>query len=206
MTIRRILALGTMAALALVSAAAGRPAVGASADSSPATKLTRALAVSHVPARRSSVLAVDLRTGEIVYSRNPGLALAPASNEKLAVSYALLRRLGPAYRIRTTVTGSGRLVGSTWRGDLVLEGRGDPTLSYKDLKHLAWMVRGVGIRRVTGSIVGDESYFELILTATDNGGLTNSTAVSSHPQTVTVTIASAPSGRQVVYDGTSTWV
>ena len=111
MTIRRILALGTTAALALVAAAAGRPAVGASADSSPATKLTRALAVSHVPARRSSVLAVDLRTGEIVYSRNPGLALAPASNEKLAVSYALLRKLGPAYRIRTAVTGPGRLVG-----------------------------------------------------------------------------------------------
>ena len=49
---------------------------------------------------------------------------------------------------------------------------------------------------------GDESYFELILTATDNRGLTSTVSRSILPQTVQMTVASAPSGLQVIYDGT----
>ena len=49
---------------------------------------------------------------------------------------------------------------------------------------------------------GDESYFEIILTATDGGGLTATTSVSIEPQTVQVTLQTSPAGLQVVYDGT----
>ena len=68
--------------------------------------------------------------------------MAPASNEKLPITFAALHVLGGTYRIPTDVVGDGGQVGKTWRGNLVLRGRGDPTLSYQDLKHLAWMVRG----------------------------------------------------------------
>ena len=50
---------------------------------------------------------------------------------------------------------------------------------------------------------GDDSFFELNFTATDSGGLTGSASVSVLPQTVQVTLASAPTGLQVVYDGTT---
>ena len=39
---------------------------------------------------------VDLRTGEVVFSANAARGLAPASAEKLAVSFAALRLLGVA--------------------------------------------------------------------------------------------------------------
>ena len=56
--------------------------------------------------------------------------------------------------------GAGSRSGSTWQGRLVLKGYGDPTLSAADLRALAASLRSTGIRRVTGRIVGDESYFD----------------------------------------------
>ena len=114
----------------------------------------------HVAAARTGAIAFDLTTGTAVFERNPGLSLAPASNEKLPVTYAALEILGPGYRIETDVLGQGELVGTTWRGALVLQGHGDPTLSSADLRSLARQVRAAGIRRVAGPVLGDESYFD----------------------------------------------
>jgi len=127
------------------------------------TRLARALAVPHVDARRSGALAVDLRTGAVVFARNEARSLLPASNEKLAVALAALRVLGPSYRFRTDVLGLGSLDGTTWRGDLVLEGFGDPTLDGSDLTGLARRLRSDwGITRVTGAVLGDESAFDAV--------------------------------------------
>jgi D-alanyl-D-alanine carboxypeptidase/D-alanyl-D-alanine-endopeptidase (penicillin-binding protein 4) len=108
----------------------------------------------------SSAIALDLHSGEVVFRRNANRALIPASNEKLAVTYAALIELGPWFRIETTVLGRGKLDGAVWRGDLVLKGYGDPTLSTGDLRRLGRQLRAAGIRKVTGRIVGDESFFD----------------------------------------------
>lgn len=123
-------------------------------------KLARALAVPHVSSSRSAAVAFDLGSGEVVFSQNAGRSLAPASTAKLPLTYALLTALGPAFRIQTEVVGRGEQRGAVWHGDLVLVGRGDPTLSRGDLARLARLVRGKGIGRVTGSVVGDESWFD----------------------------------------------
>jgi D-alanyl-D-alanine carboxypeptidase len=47
----------------------------------------------------------------------------------------------------------------------VLKGFGDPTLSSADLRRLASRLRAGGLRRVTGRIVGDESFFDRRRTA-----------------------------------------
>jgi D-alanyl-D-alanine carboxypeptidase/D-alanyl-D-alanine-endopeptidase (penicillin-binding protein 4) len=144
-----------VAALLLVGAAPASPESGVLRGD-----LARALAGAGLSPTRTSALAVDLRTGETVFARNPRLALAPASNEKLAVAYASLVELGPGYRFRTEVAGDGVLAGRTWRGDLYLVGYGDPTLSGAGLAALAAQVRAWGIRRVTGRVVGDESWLD----------------------------------------------
>jgi D-alanyl-D-alanine carboxypeptidase/D-alanyl-D-alanine-endopeptidase (penicillin-binding protein 4) len=105
-------------------------------------------------------MAVDLATGQAIFAQNPDTPLQPASNEKLCVAYAALVELGPDYRFRTEVLGEGRQIGSVWYGRLVLKGYGDPTLSTSDLKRLAAKVAARGIRRVTGHIVGDDSWFD----------------------------------------------
>jgi serine-type D-Ala-D-Ala carboxypeptidase/endopeptidase (penicillin-binding protein 4) len=123
-------------------------------------KLARALVVPHVSPTRSGALAFDLTSGEVVYTQNAARSLAPASTAKLPLTYALLSALGPAFRIQTEVVGRGEQRGAVWEGDLVLIGRGDPTLSRADLARLAALVRARGIARVTGSVVGDESWFD----------------------------------------------
>jgi serine-type D-Ala-D-Ala carboxypeptidase/endopeptidase (penicillin-binding protein 4) len=129
-------------------------------DSPLAKRLARALAVPHVSAARTAAVAIDLQTGETVFSEHEGLPLVPASNEKLAVAYAALVTLGPAFRFETDVVGRGEQDGTTWRGSLVLVGHGDPTLSAADLVVLARQVRAAGIRRVARGVVGDESFFD----------------------------------------------
>jgi len=154
---RRILAVVVVGVVG-ASGAAASPA--GSSKSQLATKLAKALAVPHVPSRRSGAAAVDLATGGTVFLRHPTLSLVPASNAKLAVAYSTLKLLGPDYRIDTTVYGEGEQIGGTWKGDLVLKGYGDPTLSLADLRSLARQIRAAGIRRVTGGVETDESYFD----------------------------------------------
>ncbi len=141
-------------ASAVTAVAAGSPAAPI------ATKLARALSVPHVRPAQSSAVAVDLRTGQTVFARHQGLALVPASNQKLAVAFAALSLLGPAHRFDTVVYGEGAQTGRIWRGDLVLKGFGDPTLTSADLRALAFEIRATGVRRVTGGIEADESYFD----------------------------------------------
>ena len=152
--LRWLAAITTVAATVLAA-----PATQA-AEAPLSKRLASALAVPHVNHSLESALAVDLRSGTVVFARRPAASLVPASNEKLVLSYALLVRLGPAYRIPTLVLGEGRRDGTTWRGDLVLVGFGDPALKTSGLRRLAAQLRAQGITRVTGSIAGDESFFD----------------------------------------------
>ena len=149
----------------LVVALAALCAPAGAAETALAPRLERALRVPHVDPSRTAALAVDLRTGTVVYSRNETLSLVPASTEKLAIAYAALAAFGGGHRFQTEVAGVGEQIGPVWRGNLVLRGYGDPTLGQTDLDALAADLAALGIRRVTGSVVGDESWFDSVRTA-----------------------------------------
>jgi D-alanyl-D-alanine carboxypeptidase/D-alanyl-D-alanine-endopeptidase (penicillin-binding protein 4) len=138
----------------------------AGAGGSPlAQRLAKALAVPNVSQARTAAVAFDLQTGQTLFAEHGTLSLAPASNEKLAVTYAALVGLGTAYRIETDVLGRGQQNGTVWQGHLLLVGHGDPTLSSAELADLAAQVRAAGITRVTGAIFGDETFFDARRTA-----------------------------------------
>ena len=138
----------------------------AGAGGSPlAKRLAKALAVPHVSQARTAAIAFDLETGETLFADHGALSLAPASNEKLVVTYAALVGLGTGYEIETDVLGRGQQNGTVWHGHLLLVGHGDPTLSSADLAQLAAQVRAAGITRVTGAVFGDETFFDTRRTA-----------------------------------------
>jgi serine-type D-Ala-D-Ala carboxypeptidase/endopeptidase (penicillin-binding protein 4) len=155
--------LGPCLAFVAVLLAVAAPAHAA--DATLTTRLAKALAVPRVDPARTAAVAVDLRTGAVVFERNATLSLVPASNQKLPVAYAALALLGPGYRFHTEVVGSGSLVGDVWHGDLWLRGFGDPTLTPADLDVMAAEVASWGIRRVDGAVVADESWFDARRTA-----------------------------------------
>jgi D-alanyl-D-alanine carboxypeptidase/D-alanyl-D-alanine-endopeptidase (penicillin-binding protein 4) len=153
---------GLVVAIVLLAVVASR----AAASSVPLpTRLAQALAVRGAPSTLSGAVAVDLLTGRTLFSRNPTLPLAPASNEKLVVAFSALTELGPGYRFHTAVLSSGQPVAGTWDGDIVLKGFGDPTLTSAGLKKLALQLKASGIRRINGRILGDESWFDTQRTA-----------------------------------------
>src|SRR5947209_9047537 len=149
----RLAVCGTLLAIVLVPAAqGGHPSL--------AQQLAAALRSPKVNPAKTGAVVYDLHTGQVVYALHAGLPLHPASNEKLATTYAALAALGPSFRIETDALGDGTQNGSTWQGDIVLKGYGDPTLSSAELWSLAHQVARDGITHVDGRVIGDESWFD----------------------------------------------
>jgi len=109
----------------------------------------------------------NLDTGETLYSRNADQSFVPASNVKLFTTSAALERLGPDYRYTTTVYADGPIRNGTLHGNLIVRGRGDPTLGgYRQredptrvLRQWADSLRAHGIRRIKGDVIGNDDPF-----------------------------------------------
>ncbi|MBV9414105.1 MAG: D-alanyl-D-alanine carboxypeptidase, partial [Solirubrobacterales bacterium] len=121
----------------------------------------------------TGALVYDLTAERTLFSLRPDVGRPPASVEKLYTTVALLSKLGPNARLETKVLGSGHLgPGGVWHGNLYLVGGGDPTFGDGGFNR-AWeqgygptandlvaQLRGVGIRQVTGWVIGDASLFD----------------------------------------------
>ncbi len=99
--------------------------------------------------------------GKVVASLNAGKTRTPASVIKVLSTYAAVLKLGFDYRWPTKFYIRGSLSKGVLRGDLLVKGFGDPTLDSKDLDKIVARIRAKGIRRITGNIVIDRSYFKV---------------------------------------------
>lgn len=153
---RRLLRLSACCALLAVLIVPAAPGGSASL----ARQLAAALRSTKISSAETGAVVYDLQTGRVVFAHHAYRPLHPASNEKLATTYAALTSLGPSFRIETDVLGVGTQDGTTWQGNIVLKGYGDPTLSAADLSSLAQQVASNGITRVNGRVIGDESWFD----------------------------------------------
>jgi serine-type D-Ala-D-Ala carboxypeptidase/endopeptidase (penicillin-binding protein 4) len=161
MKLKVALASAAVALVCVGTVAAGRVS-DRQASPTLAARLNRALASPYVPLSQTGAIAVDLETGDVVYDHLASKPFRPASNEKLPLAWAALRRLGPAYRFHTELYGVGTREGAVWHGDLILKGYGDPTLTSADLAGLARQISRAGILEVTGRVRGDESYYDRV--------------------------------------------
>ncbi|HWQ93208.1 MAG TPA: D-alanyl-D-alanine carboxypeptidase/D-alanyl-D-alanine-endopeptidase, partial [Clostridia bacterium] len=111
---------------------------------------------------------VSLDSGATLFEHNPAKLFSPASNSKLYTVGLALDRLGGDYRIKTSLYAKAK---PNRRGvlqsDLVLYGRGDPTINsrlhgndiWKALDPLVFALTNAGVRRVSGDLIADESFF-----------------------------------------------
>jgi len=76
------------------------------------------------------VKIVSLDTGKTIFEHNPEKYFSPASNAKLYSTALALERLGGDYRIKTSLYTSAQPdpMGVV-KGDLIVYGRGDPTMA-----------------------------------------------------------------------------
>jgi D-alanyl-D-alanine carboxypeptidase/D-alanyl-D-alanine-endopeptidase (penicillin-binding protein 4) len=108
----------------------------------------------------SGAMAVDLDTGRTVYARRATTPRIPASVNKLNTTAALLRRLGPEATLFTDVLVPGPVEGGVVEGNIFLRGGGDPTFGPRQTRRLARALSDLGIRRVAGRVIGDESLLD----------------------------------------------
>lgn len=114
------------------------------------------------------VVIQSLESGEYFYKRNEDKFFIPASNLKLFTTSAALLLLGPNYKFSTKIWTNGYYSGSTLYGDLVIQGRGDPTISGRfynnDINYVfdSWIdsLAELGIDKIKGNIVGDDNLFD----------------------------------------------
>jgi len=112
---------------------------------------------------KSAVSSVTIRkasTGEIVYQKNGDKGITPASSLKILTASAALETLGENYRFSTDVLTNGSVTKGTLYGNLYLRGRGDPTLLKKDFDHFASMLANRGVKKLSGNIIGDDTWYD----------------------------------------------
>lgn len=112
----------------------------------------------------------------VLYDRQAGAPLAPASGMKLLTAAAVLAHLDPDERLRTSVEIAQAPVGGIVDGDLWLVGGGDPVLGtapwaahfehqpalFTPLEALADAVVAAGVSEVRGRVVGDEGRYDQV--------------------------------------------
>lgn len=110
---------------------------------------------------RVSVMVWSLSRNVPFYERMSKQNLTPASTTKLFSTAAYFHINGGRAEITTDVRTDGTLdADGTLHGNIYLVGHGDALLSINDLEDLADKVVALGIRKVTGSVIGDGSTFD----------------------------------------------
>src|SRR5690606_6148289 len=74
----------------------------------------------------ASLTVVNGHTGEVVFSKNGNVGLAPASTLKTVTSITAFNRLSSDFTWETTLGYNGKLINGVLNGDLIIRGGGDP--------------------------------------------------------------------------------
>ena len=86
-------------------------------------------------------------------------AMNPASTMKLLTTLAGLDVLGPQYRWRTNIYTDGVIRQGTLKGNIYLQGTGDPKLIPEELAKLMKALQGLGIQKIDGNLFFDRSAY-----------------------------------------------
>lgn len=114
-------------------------------------------------------MVVSISRGDTLFAHGAGSKMVPASTMKLFTSAIVLEKLGPEHTFSTDVLRDGVLeADGVVRGNMVLRGDGDPSLSPRfvrggpdaSMTTLARFVAGAGITRVRGDLIADASALE----------------------------------------------
>lgn len=117
----------------------------------------------------TSLCVLDAQTGKVVFAKNENIGLATASTLKTITSATAFSILGKDFSYQTTLAYSGKITADgVLQGNVIIIGSGDPTLGswrYEKTKENvvlnSWVnaIKAAGIKKIEGSIIGDDSLF-----------------------------------------------
>ena len=141
----------------IVSQPLSEPAIDAARVMSLRQRLSEHLRASAFRKVRVGVTVVDTQSGNELYSHNADAPFNPASNAKILTTAAAMATLGADFRYRTVLlaprqAGAPLAPGGVLRGDVFLQGSGDPTLRPEGLAEVVRQLRNAGVERIEGEL------------------------------------------------------
>jgi D-alanyl-D-alanine carboxypeptidase/D-alanyl-D-alanine-endopeptidase (penicillin-binding protein 4) len=133
-------------------------AASAAADNLPPA--TRAVLTRYnVPESSVSIVVRDVAADDALLALNAAMARSPASTMKILPTWAALDLLGPAYAWKTRALADSDIAKGVLKGNLYLQGGGDPLLTIERWWRFVNDLRQTGLRVIEGDIVIDQTRF-----------------------------------------------
>jgi len=115
-----------------------------------------------------SVLIFNPMGQDTLFSRNHTEPMIPASNTKLFTTSVALSVMGGEFELATKIFTDDRNVSDgSINGNLYIKGFGNSLFTAGDLASMVDELRSLGIRKVTGNIIGDDNYFDDVYSRDD---------------------------------------
>jgi serine-type D-Ala-D-Ala carboxypeptidase/endopeptidase (penicillin-binding protein 4) len=127
------------------------------------------MVLSKLPANtRVGMLIYNPLSQDTLFKLNPDLSMIPASNTKLFTTSTALTLMGGDYELSTKLlTDDPNLNDGIINGNLYLKGYGHSLFTQSDLEEMVSRLKTLGIKKITGNIIGDDTFFDDIYTRDD---------------------------------------
>ena len=120
------------------------------------------------PKTKIAVLIYNPLTQDTIYVRNHTTSIIPASNTKIFTTAAALSILGGNYPLATKIfTDDKNIRDGVINGNLYIKGYGNSLFTEKDLTDMVNSLKSQGIKRITGYIIGDDTFIDNLYTRSD---------------------------------------
>jgi serine-type D-Ala-D-Ala carboxypeptidase/endopeptidase (penicillin-binding protein 4) len=114
------------------------------------------------------ILIYNPLTEDTIYSVNHTNSMIPASNTKLFTTATALQIMGGDFILYTKIlTDNNALRDSIIEGNVYIKGLGNSVFTSNDLDSLVAEISKKGITKITGNIIGDDTFFDDVYTRDD---------------------------------------
>ncbi|MGQ9643139.1 MAG: D-alanyl-D-alanine carboxypeptidase/D-alanyl-D-alanine-endopeptidase [Ignavibacterium sp.] len=112
---------------------------------------------------KTAILIYNPLTQDTILAQNIFEPMIPASVTKIFTTATALSLMGKEYRLSTILfTDDQNIKDGVINGNLYLKGFGNATFTSEDLNNFITRIKSLGIREITGNIIGDDTYFDNI--------------------------------------------
>ncbi len=102
---------------------------------------------------------IQTTNGTMLASHNGTKPISAASLTKIATTLAALDTWGTNYQFITKISTTGKIVGNTLQGDLIIQGSNDPLLVWEDAIAIGNAINRLGINRVQGNLIVTRGFY-----------------------------------------------
>lgn len=125
--------------------------------------------ISEVPAgTKMAILIYNPLTQDTIFCLNHTKSMIPASNTKLFTTSTALELLSGEFLLSTKILADeDDLSDGIINGSIYIKGFGNPVFTTEDLENLVNELYQSGLRKITGNVIGDDTYFDNVYSRDD---------------------------------------